>query len=179
MPSEEPLPLIDEVLEEWRTVIGDDYEGYRNHVVRVVRSCLALRDCGDEEREKVVIAGCFHDIGIWTGHTFDYIPPSLPPAMDYLERRGLERWSGEIELMITEHHKLTAYRDPGRPLVEVFRKGDLVDFSLGVFRSGLSRTRVDELKARYPNAGFHRNLVRLAARWFVRHPLDPLPMVKW
>jgi len=30
----------------------------------------------------------------------------------------------------------------------------------------------------WPSAGFHWRLVELAAAWFRRHPLKPLPMVK-
>jgi hypothetical protein len=37
--------------------------------------------------------------------------------------------------MIDQHHKLGPYRDD--PLVETLRKGDLVDFSLGILKCGL------------------------------------------
>lgn len=173
------LRLLDEVLEEWRPVIGIDFQGYRNHVHRMVRFCLLLKACTDEEREKIMIAACFHDIGIWTAQTLDYLDPSVPPALDYLTRRGLEGWSEEISLMITEHHKLRAYDDPRYPLVELFRQADLVDFSLGLFRFGLTRAQIRSMKAEIPNAGFHKTLVRLASRWFIRHPLNPAPMMKW
>jgi hypothetical protein len=179
MLSEERLPLLEEILEEWKAIIGADYAGYKNHVYRMVHFCMALQNCSQEEQEKIIIAGCFHDLGIWIEDTFDYIMPSLPAAQEYLKRRALEHWSTEIELMISEHHKLRAYKDRTYPLVELFRKGDLVDFSLGLVTFGLSRAYIAKIKARYPNAGFHRNLVKLAARWFVRHPLNPIPVVKW
>ena len=35
------------------------------------------------------------------------------------------------------------------------------------------------LKKAYPNAGFHANVIRQMAGWFIRHPLDPAPMLKW
>jgi hypothetical protein len=44
-------------------------------------------------------------------------------------------------------------------LVEVFRKGDLVDFSIGLIKSGLPGSLVKEVKAAIPNAGFHRFLL--------------------
>ena len=47
---------------------------------------------------------------------------------------GREGWSEQIALMIEWHHKVRPYRNERFPLVEVFRKGDLVDFSLGVFK---------------------------------------------
>lgn len=177
--SNSSLDLIDEILAEWKETIGADFDGYRNHVQRMVRCCLALHECSDDERQKIMIAGCFHDIGIWTAHTLAYLEPSVPPAMAYLQEQGLEDWSEEVGLLITEHHKLHAYTDARFPLVEVFRQGDLVDFSLGLFRFGLPKPFIKKLKQEFPNAGFHKTLLRLASRWFVKHPLNPAPMMKW
>jgi len=176
---EENIPLLEDIFSDWEKVIGSEYPGYRNHVYRMIHFCLALKDCSDEEREKIIIAGAFHDIGIWVEDTIDYLPPSLPPAEDYLNSRGLEAWSEEIKLMILEHHKLTKYKNEHYLLVELFRKGDLVDFSLGTFKFGIPKTYVQELKAKFPNAGFHKNLAKRAGKWFLKHPMDPAPMMKW
>ena len=128
---------------------------------------------------KIIIAGAFHDIGIWIENTVDYIPSSIPPAMAYLQRRDLAAWSTEIELMIAEHHKITAYQDQTYPLVELFRKGDLVDFSFGLVKFGVPESYIKDVKAEFPNANFHKDLGKRAARWFVKHPLNPAPMMKW
>ena len=87
---EEQIPLLEEIFSDFKKTIGSEYQGYRNHVYRMIHFCLALRECNQEEREKIIIAGAFHDIGIWIEDTVDYIPPSLPPAMDYLKKRNLE-----------------------------------------------------------------------------------------
>jgi hypothetical protein len=176
------LALLKETLGEWKSVIGPAYEGYHNHVHRMVTFCLALHPCTPEEEQKIATAACFHDIGLWVEDTLDYIPPSLPPAQAYLQARGLSHWSEEVGLMISEHHKLRAFTgDKSRqyPLVEVFRRGDLVDFSFGTVRFGLPQSLISEVQAQYPNAGFHAMLGRRAAAWFVRHPLNPAPMMKW
>ena len=180
MRSIEPnIPLLEEILGLWQDTIGKDYEGYKNHVYRMIHFCFALRDCTAEERDKIIIAGCFHDIGIWTDRTVDYIPPSIPPTQAYLSSKQLDHWSDEIILMIREHHKIRPYQDTTYPLVEVFRKGDLVDFSLGLVNFGLPKAYINEVKAQFPNAGFHRNLANLATQWFIEHPLNPAPMMKW
>ena len=176
---EEQIPLLEEILTEWKETIGNEYEGYKNHVYRMIHFCLALKDCNQEEKEKIIIAGAFHDIGIWIKDTVDYIPPSLPPAKEYLKNRDLEAWLTEIELMITEHHKVKEYRGTTYPLVELFRKGDLVDFSFGLFKFSISRTYIKQVKAKFPNADFHKNLGKRAAKWFMKHPLNPAPMMKW
>jgi len=71
--------LVDDLLKPFETVIGKDYKRYRNHVYRVFRNCLLI----DEQainQEKYAIAAVFHDIGIWTNHTIDYLDPSIQQA---------------------------------------------------------------------------------------------------
>jgi hypothetical protein len=175
---EDRIPLLEDILEKWKGEIGAGFAGYKNHVYRMTNFCFALgKDYRAEDREKIIIAGCFHDIGIWTAGTFDYLPPSTLAARQYLTDNNLEEWIPEIGLMIDQHHKLGAYQD--NPLVETFRKGDLVDFSLGVVKCGLPKTYVKSVKKQFPNAGFHKGLVKLAGGWICRHPLNPVPVLKW
>jgi len=173
------ITLLDDILDGYRAVIGGGFAGYRNHVYRMVNFCLALDEMSDEEIEKVVIAGCFHDIGIWTGDSFDYLPPSIIAAREYLEGKGLGEWVAEIGQMIDQHHRLHVVGGVANDLVETFRKGDLVDFSLGIVKCGVSRETIRAVKAEFPNAGFHRNLIKVAGRWICRHPLNPVPVLKW
>lgn len=179
MTNAETHQLLTDLLEPWKVVVGSDFQGYSNHCHRMVTFCLALRHCSIEARQKVAIAACFHDIGLWTAKTMDYLPPSVPPAMECLKARGLQHWAEEVSLLITEHHKLRPYTDTRYPLVEAFRQADLVDFSLGLVKFGLLNNDVREVKARYPNAGFHKMLVRMALSWFARNPFNPAPMMKW
>ena len=81
--------------------------------------------------------------------------------------------------MIDTHHKLRPFADARYPLVEVFRKADLVDVSLGLLTCGVRRPDIMCVKARFPNAGFHRTLARLVAGWAPRHLTRPLPVLKW
>ncbi len=170
---------IDGILAPWQDTIGADYEGYRNHVVRMATFCLRLRPCTPEQQQKIEIAACFHDIGIWIEQTLDYLPPSVPPARRYLEQQGLSEWGDEIAQMILLHHKLRPVTDGVTPLVELFRQGDLVDFSRGLVKFGLPAENVRAVMQAYPNAGFHRMLLRRAGQWLLKHPLNPAPMMKW
>lgn len=81
--------------------------------------------------------------------------------------------------MIEWHHKVRPVRTRQFPLVEVFRKGDLVDLSLGFFKCGLPKGLVNQVKAAIPNAGLHRFLLKGAKDWFVKHPFSPPPFMKW
>ena len=173
----EQLPFVEEIIGEQEAVLTLDLTGYKNHVYRMINFCFVFDELTSEEEEKLVLAGCFHDIGIWTANTFDYIPPSIDVALKKLKRLNRSDWSDHIAQMIGEHHKVRRFK--GDKLTEIFRKGDLADFSLGTFKCGLDPGFVKEVKQRFPNCGFHAGLVRTAAKWIVRHPLNPLPVVKW
>ena len=177
------IPYLETLFSPWKETIGADYTGYRNHVYRMVQFCWAIRtveghELSEDDKKKIMIAGVFHDIGIWVADTLDYLEPSVPPAMTYLEDNGLSHWKQDVEHMITEHHKLRKYAESTLDIVELFRQGDLVDFSLGIFKSNLPKEYVVQMKEALPNNGFHKGLLRKGMRWFLRHPFNPAPMMK-
>ena len=104
--------------------------GYRNHVYRVVNLCVAM--AGRNELEKIAVAAVFHDLGIWTNRTFDYIAPSIALAHDYLVAHAREDWTAEIEGMIADHHKITPSTADPDSLVEAFRRADWIDVTRGL-----------------------------------------------
>jgi len=172
------LPTVEEVLDDHASELGHDLIAYRNHVYRVVNLCLAIVGDRRVELEKIAVAAVFHDLGIWTNSTFDYIAPSISLAHDYLVARAREGWAAEIERMIADHHKITrSTADPGS-LIEAFRRADWIDVTRGLRRFGISRAFVERVFATWPSAGFHWRLVTLTLDRFRSHPLTPLPMVK-
>jgi len=172
------IPIVDGVLDHYAAALGDDFIPYRNHVHRVVNLCLAVTGGRRDDLEKIAIAAAFHDLGIWTDHTFDYIAPSVSLARVHLAARSRADWIPEIEAMIANHHKITRARAHPGWLVEGFRRADWIDVSCGFRRFGLARPFIEAVFATWPSAGFHWRLVELAAAWSRRHPLTPLPMVK-
>ena len=177
MKLHESLPVIDEILGRWSETIGRDLGGYRNHVYRMVNFTFAIGEFDDEARRKIEIAGCFHDIGIWPERTLNYLEPSAKRAESYLAKNGIADWQPQIRQLICQHHKLRSFQSDR--LVEAFRKGDLVDFSLGIFKCGLPRSFVSEVRSAFPNQGFHKCLAGIAANWIIRHPLDPVPVIRY
>jgi hypothetical protein len=170
---------LDEVLTAHAPALGRDFTGYRNHAHRVMNLCLALSPSDDDARQsKIAIAAAFHDLGIWTAGTFDYIEPSAKLASAHLARSSNAPWGPEIDTAIREHHKLFRYRPHPDWLVEPFRKADLIDVSRGVVRFGLPRGLIKDLFAQWPSAGFHKRLVQLSLTRLKTHPLSPLPMVR-
>ncbi|HEX4871904.1 MAG TPA: HD domain-containing protein [Nevskiaceae bacterium] len=181
IPIQTTLPALDALFAPWREALGEDYAAYRNHVCRLLHFCEALAPAplSEEDRRRLMIAGVYHDLGIWSDGTVDYLPPSRTRAEQHLQAEGRGAWIEEVGLMIDEHHRLRRARAPAYPLVEVFRQADLIDVSLGLIRFGLPRETVRAVRRAFPNAGFHRRLMRLAGVWFRAHPLSPPPFLKW
>ena len=171
--------LLDELLEGYRPVLGADYDAYRNHCLRLFNFCTALTGDDKEAEHKIAVAAAFHDLGIWTEKTLDYLAPSQLLAQRYLEKNFKASWCKEIDAMISEHHKLTRYRLNLSWLVEAFRKADLIDLTGGLIRFRLPDDFVSDVLDAYPNAGFHKILARLALKRLKTHPFSPLPMMKW
>lgn len=73
----------------------------------MIHFCFALHPCNAEERKKIIIAACFHDLGIWANGTVDYLPPSIALTESYLKQNNLEpwisRWTGEVGVASFSH----------------------------------------------------------------------------
>jgi hypothetical protein len=170
------IPIVDDVLRDHATALGADFSAYRNHVYRVLNLCVAI--VGRSELDKIAVAAVFHDLGIWTNGTFDYLAPSAALAHGHLVARAHEDWTAEIEGMIGDHHKITPSTAGPGSLVEAFRRADWTDVTRGWRRFGMPRSFVAHLFATWPSAGFHWRLVTLTLDRFRSHPLTPLPMVR-
>lgn len=173
------IPLLDELLAAHATALGGDARAYGNHALRVANLCFALRPGDEAQLEKTAIAAAFHDLGIWTDKTFDYLGPSERLALVQLAQSGRADWSLEISEMILQHHKLRRYRGRDEWLVEPFRRADLIDVTQGVIRFGLPREFVRDLYELWPTEGFHGRLVDFELERLRTHPWSPLPMLKF
>jgi hypothetical protein len=80
---------------------------------------------------------------------------------------------------VLQHHKISRWRGDPQWIVEPFRRAHWTDVTLGLVRFGLPRALLREVQAAWPDAGFHLLLVRLELRHLGRHPLNPLPVLKW
>jgi hypothetical protein len=180
MKPELSYPIADEILDDYKAVIGNDFDGYRNHVTRMLNFCHYLNtDLSEEDSQKLQVAAAFHDIALWTQDRVDYIYPSIEDCKSYIAETEYNKWADEICAIVEMHHLVHSYDGGFQRLVELFRKADLVDFSLGLIKFGLPSSIVKDVKRALPNAGFHLALVRFTGKQLTRNPLKPLPMMKF
>jgi hypothetical protein len=169
--------LIEIILNTYKPYLANEFDAYRNHVYRVFNFAIPFVKT-DQDIETFAIAAAFHDLGIWTNKTFDYLQPSIELAILYAEANELsDETILEIETMISEHHKLSEIKSSA--LAEVFRQADLVDLSLGFIRCKRKSEDIRLIKRAFPNKGFHLYLTKLFFKNLFKNPLRPLPMYKW
>ena len=172
------VAILDELLDAHAAVLGPDFTAYRNHTYRVLNLCIIQSSGDPEQLEKSAIAAAFHDIGIWTDGTFDYLQPSVMLATNYLVQSGRARWTPEISAMILAHHKISRYGviRPGwsNPFAAQTGRMSPVGSSASDYH-GIFCIR-SSLDGRAQ--AFTSNLVQLELTQLRAHPLNPLPMVR-
>lgn len=172
-------PIIEEALDAWEASLGPARVAYGGHAYRVYNFARHL--LGSERRDdELAVASAFHDLGIWSDGTFDYLAPAIGRARDYLQQHAPGVPADLVADIIDNHHRLGRVRKGSEAdVIEAFRRADLVDVSRGLLRADLDPGFLREAVAAFPYAGFHGVLVRTAFAWFLRHPLRPLPMVRF
>jgi hypothetical protein len=132
----------------------------------------------DRDVKILTIAAAFHDLGIWTNNTFDYLKPSIELARKYCVLNSIDDdATSQVETMIRDHHKLTKTKKS--KLAEIFRKADLADLTFGLMANSVDRKQIREIREAFPNKGFHLTLCKLFIKNLLKNPLRPLPMYKW
>ncbi len=171
-------PIIDEVLDAFRPALAGDLDGYRGHVYRVFNFSRALAGADGDLDEKLALAAVFHDLGIWSDGTIDYLGPSAGRLRAHLAGTPRADWSDELSRVVEMHHKLTPYRGEHARAVEAFRRADLVDLSRGLVRFGIPRLLLRDIRTAFPYRNFHTRVVALVGAWAIGHPFRPLPMLR-
>lgn len=130
--------VLNYYLEKHKKQIGDDYESYKNHCLRVLaftRYFLSQDNITLEPRTYNIIAMAlaYHDIALWTDGALDYLDPSVSQmkkrVTEEMQRNHQQEgdeaiinmpkildWSSFLEeeseiatAIILQHHKLTSY----------------------------------------------------------------------
>jgi hypothetical protein len=166
-------PIVEAVLDRYRDELGQQMLTYRNHVYRCITYHQML--IGGAIPDFAALAWATHDLGIWTAGTFDYLGASADLASLHAGEFGITDVH-RARMLITEHHRLRAADDR---MTDTFRRADLVDVSRGIIAGPIGRSQVHAVVAQLPYSGFHAFLAKGLTDYAVRHPLRPLPMLRW
>ena len=166
--KENPITIVNhsEVVEkhlgQYKALIGADYDGYRNHIYRVLT--YTMHYLGHDQTNIDVIASAlvYHDIGLWTAGTLAYLPPSAEVAAKDCAYKYTPEQLKLQEDIINNHHKLWTYT--GNHIVEAVRKADWIDATNGLFNKGMPRAYIATVKEALPAAGFYNTLAGFGPR---------------
>jgi len=170
-------PHIENILKQHQSDLNLDFDKYRHHVYRVFNFTLLLCEADKPDTEALAVAAAFHDIGIWTAGTLDYLGPSVALAREYIKAKQLKVSAKAVENIILNHHKVTRYKD--NELVEAFRKADMIDLSMGIISHGISGKEISEVYDLFPGEWFHTFILGEIVKNAIKNPLNPLPILKW
>lgn len=181
----EQSDLIERLFLPWRIRLQGACDPYKGHVYRVLNYTCAILgvEPGAAESQgvcadSIAVACCYHDVGIWLDRTMDYLGPSAAHADAWLVEHRQESWREPVRLMIESHHKLSRYTGAHAECVEAFRVADRMDVFFGIPSEGLPRDFVREVKQAFPTRGFHTMLAKGLTAYGLRHPWNPLPMMR-
>lgn len=155
-------PRIDTLLARYKTVIGRDFEGYRNHVYRTVTYAMNFLDNDPSYEQLVETAFVYHDIALWTDQELAYLEPSESVAVADNEKYD---WGLDVSALVGAihwHHKIFPYKGKHDGVINACRKADWIDASMGTIRKGVSKENIKKVEATFANHGFHKTLMRLA-----------------
>jgi hypothetical protein len=155
-------PRVEKLLAPYRQKLGRDYDGYRNHVMRVVTYAMHFLHQDPKWVALVETAFVYHDIGLWTDRALAYLEPSETLALRDNQRYQWGLDEEAVRGVIHWHHKVLPYRGPHREVIEACRKADWIDATQGWMRKGIPRREIRRVEAAFPNCGFHKSLMRLA-----------------
>ena len=154
------VPTIEDVLHDHARSWGHDFRLSEPCVPRreSVRGPAAARP---ESHDKIAVAARFHDLGIWTNQTFDYLPPSIALATRLLDDDGRPEWVRRSTMDDPRPPQVSASDGDPHWLVEPFRRADWVDVTRGRSFGTVCRRRSAPDARWLADAGFHRRLVQV------------------
>lgn len=175
---------VEKHLLRFKEAIGNDYEGYRGHIYRVLTYSIHFLHGNEEKRSIIASALVFHDIGLWTDGTLAYLEPSTSRAEEYFNQKTLKGDDRQLlKDIIYWHHKITPFKGSNEDIVNAVIKADLIDASSGLFTKGMPRSHIKKVNDAIPEAGFHKTLIEFGPRlhgWnIVKIIVDMSSILKW
>lgn len=101
-------PLVENLFGPYRSIIGKDYDGYRNHVYRTITYAMHFLEQSQKHEALVETAFVYHDIGLWTDKALAYLEPSEAIALRDIDAFG---WGLDPEALRGEFTGTTKYFD--------------------------------------------------------------------
>lgn len=155
--------VIEEHLNKYKDVIGADFDGYRNHIYRVLTYATHFLDTELKNIDVIGTALVYHDIGLWTAGTLAYLEPGVKLARTRSQAGKYTQEQLDLQdSIITNHHKIWPVQNARE--VEAVSLADWIDATNGVFNKGMPTKHIAVVKVAIPTAGFYKTLAEFGPR---------------
>lgn len=168
---------MDACLSKYKQEFGGAYDVYRNHCLRVLSFAryILITESGfsDAQVQRAMplmeVALAYHDMGLFTDLTLEYLDPSAARA----ERDLKDTLSADdlllVQNIILWHHKVSPWSGAdveGNAIVNAVRKGDWIDATTCLFggafvRKGVSSGNIVAAHTDLPEMGFGKFLMAI------------------
>jgi len=178
-------PTLDAHLEGFRADLGDDYNKYRNHCLRVLNFAKFHlgSDASETELDLIAIGLAYHDIALWSDRKLNYLEPSAKQLQKHFLEIAEDSPLSTNDLdtaveIVMQHHKVTEWKGPNQRLVNAVRKADWADATMGLVKFGLPNDLILQAYDEIPEAGFHLMLANFGKRLSPDSLLGQLDVLK-
>ncbi len=168
--------LIEDVVRTYSNALGQHLPLYKGHCYRLLNYIIYMQRHQDN-LDFLGVAIAFHDLGIWTHGTMDYLNPSFELAKTYVQNANVDISIADLKVAIKNHHKISSLQKVAP--AEYLRKADLNDLSMGLLNEGVPRPFIKDMKACWPYLGFQKLIFGKVLLYALQNPFNPFPMLKW
>ena len=155
---------IEKHLQQYQSLLGNDYNGYRGHLYRVLTYTMYYLDGESSHRPLIEAALVYHDIGLWTDSVLNYLDPSFGRFKENFCDLYTEEELQLVHDIIIFHHKVTAFEGPHADIVNAVRKADWIDATQGIVHQGMSIDNIAKVTEAIPAQGFYSTLREFGTR---------------
>lgn len=159
--------LIDDIFNFWEKELGEYYQTYKNHVLRVFNYIHFLSNPCGEFNNKLIIAICHQRIGHWFDkENKDCLNSSLKALSMYLKEKNLYFYYSDISKMISDCYSFYKVNKNDNLSTQVIKKAFTIDFSYNQI-SHIPKDYYLAVNNLFPYLNFHSFIINLSFNKFV------------
>lgn len=128
--------LVNDIFNYWKNIIADDFDTYKNHVLRVLNYFSFLNNIEGEFKSKIIIAICHQRIGLFINKndkSNNGFKDSLNALNRYLKSRKIATYYYQISDIMRKTNNYYHIKKTDPVHVMFLKKAYATDFSLGHF----------------------------------------------
>lgn len=155
-------PLLDTILNFWHKDLGDNYEPYKNHCLRVINYAFFQLKPNEEMKQKIIFTTAFHQLSLFINqkeNINDYHKSSAHLFESFYDNFNYYH-SDAVLNAILKHNTIQPKFYNDFCFEAVFWNCYFTDLSYGTFNSHIPKDFIKKVKECIPNKKYHNLILR-------------------